>query len=61
MIEEDKAYNEGLSARPQSVLGEAGDTFSRTSYSGGGTRSTVGCSTWTARAQWGRSAIRGCT
>lgn len=35
MIEEDKAYNEGLSARPQSVLGEAGDTFSRTSYSGG--------------------------
>lgn len=56
MIEEDKAYNEGLSARPQSVLGEAGDTFSRTSYSG-----TVGCSTWTARAQWGRSAIRGCT
>lgn len=60
MIEEDKAYNEGLSARPQSVLGEAGDNFSRTSYSGG-TRSTVGCSTWTARAQWGRSAIRGCT
>ena len=36
MIEEDKAYNEGLSARPQSVLGEAGDNFSRTSYRGGG-------------------------
>ena len=35
MIEEAKAYNEGLSARPQSVLGEAGDTFSGTSYSGG--------------------------
>lgn len=35
MIEEAKAYNEGLSARPQSVLGEVGDTFSGTSYSGG--------------------------
>lgn len=35
MIEEAKAYNEGLSARPQSVLGEAGDAFSGASYSGG--------------------------
>ena len=27
MIEEAKAYNEGLAGRPQSVLGEAGDAF----------------------------------
>lgn len=35
MIEEAKAYNESLAGRPQSVLGEAGYTFSGTSYSGG--------------------------
>lgn len=34
MIEEAKAYNEGLAGRPQSVLGEAGDAFSGASYSG---------------------------
>ncbi len=59
MIEEAKAYNEGLAGRPQSVLGEAGDAFSGASYSGGD-KEYRGLLDADGEGTMGRSAIRGC-